>query len=298
MAGLRQLAAFDAVATELHFGRAADRLGITQAAISQLVHRLERDHGVTLFERSSRHVALTSAGTTLLEPARATLRAHASFTEAAQAAALGHQGTLRIAPSDATAGALATLLEGFRQRHSSIAVDLVTLNSADKPTAVRSGSIDVAFVRAPVRAAGVRRESLWTEPLVAVLPASSAAATATIADRHVLADLPLLIIDRRSNAAMHDELIAEARRAGVEPRLGRPLIGGREGLAAVAAGDGWTLVPASNAPTGLAHVTVLPFGEPAPRTTVSLLWRITGPSAATLAFVEHARQAASRGNLP
>lgn len=298
MGGLRQLAAFDAVAAELHFGRAADRLGISQAAISQLVRRLEQEHGVTLFERSSRHVALTTAGAALIESARATLRAHAAFADAARAAASGAHGTLRIAPSEATVGPLAMLLDGFRQEHPSISVELITVSSAEKPGAVRSGVVEVAFARSAMHAAGVHVEPLWTEPMIAVVPASCVPAGTVAADPATLATLPFIIIDRGANAAMHDELVAEARRAGVEPRLGPPLIGGREGLAAVASGAGWTLVPASSPPTGLPQVVGLPFLDSAPRTTVSVLWRMTGASAATRAFVDHARRVARSGALP
>src|SRR5947209_18258984 len=72
---LRQLAAFVAVADELHFGRAAERIGVVQPAVSQLVRRLERELGIVLFERSSHHVALTAAGTELLPAARRALAA-------------------------------------------------------------------------------------------------------------------------------------------------------------------------------------------------------------------------------
>lgn len=296
--GLRQLAAFEAVASELHFGRAADRLGITQAAISQLVQRLERELGLVLLERSSHHVALTAAGAALLDPARRTLAAHAAFAEAAARAATGTHGRLRIATSEATAGPLATILRSFRHEQPGIQVELVALRSSEKPREILSGAIDLAFVRSPQQPAGVHVEPLWTEPLLAVLPTTAARPGATFADPEQLSELPLIIIDRALNAAMHDELVAEARRAGVEPRLGPALIGGREGLAAVASGTGWTLVPTSNPAFDLPDVTCLPFAPPEPQTTVSLLWRMTGASPGATAFAQHARQLARAGALP
>ncbi len=296
--GLRQLAAFDAVASELHFGRAADRLGITQAAASQLVQRLEREHGLVLFERSSHHVALTAAGAALLEPARRALRAYDAFAETARSAAAGTQGRLRIATSEATAGPLATLLRGFRETYRDLEIELVNVRSDEKPRRILSGDLDLAFARSPLRVAGVHVEPLWTEPLLAVLPASTPHTDEAVVDPAELATLPLIIIDRALHPAMHDELVAEARRAGVEPRLGPPLIGGREGLAAVASGAGWTLVPASNAPMDLPQVRCLRFAPPTPTTTVSLLWRTTGASAATIGFARHAKTVARAGVLP
>src|SRR5205823_4883684 len=84
---LRQLAAFLAVADELHFGRAADRIGIVQPAVSQLVRRLERELGIVLFERSSHHVVLTAAGTELLPIARQALAARDELANRAAALA-------------------------------------------------------------------------------------------------------------------------------------------------------------------------------------------------------------------
>jgi DNA-binding transcriptional LysR family regulator len=292
---MRQLAAFEAVAAELHFGRAADRLGITQAAISQLIRRLEHEHEVLLFERSSHHVALTPAGAELLPVARRALRANDAFDKAAAAVAAGHRGTLRVATSEATAGVLADVLRAFGERAPDVRVELQALPSEAKVPGIRSGAIDLAFVRSPTQAAGVRVEALWTEPLVAVVPAASVQPQQRWADPAALSRLPLFVIGRAANAAMHDELVAQARVAGVEPTLGTPLIGGREGLAAIAAGGGWTLAPASHAPLDIGGITSLPFRTPTPQTTVSLLWRKTGASSMTDAFAQVAIETARAG---
>jgi len=299
VAALRQLAAFDAVAAELHFGRAAERLGIGQPAVSQLVRRLEEEHGVVVFERSSHHVALTAAGADLLASARRALAAGRAFDDAARAIAAGTRGVLRIATSDATTGSLAFLVRRFAAAHPEVHVDLQALESDAKAPSLLAGAVDLAFVRAPVRARGVRRESLWTEPLVAVVPSSVARTSGpAAADPTVLARVPLMIIARSAHPAMHDELVAECRVAGFEPRLGPPLASPREGLAAIAAGAGWTLTPRSNAPRAIEGVTVLHFAVPQPTTTVSLMWRATGANVHALAFVALAQAAAAAHDLP
>src|SRR4051794_3882799 len=96
---LRHLAAFVAVAEERHFGRAAERLGTVQPAVSQLVRRLEDELDVVLFDRSSHHVALTGAGDQLLGLARQALTARDAIVDTAAAAVRGEQGVLRIGTS-------------------------------------------------------------------------------------------------------------------------------------------------------------------------------------------------------
>ncbi len=299
MAGLRQLAAFDAVATELHFGRAAERLGVSQAAVSQLVRRLEAEHRVVLFERSSHHVTLTAAGRELVSLAREALAAGRAFDEAAHAASVGDLGVLRVATSDATARTLALLLRRFADEHPTVSVELSALNSGQKTTELLEGGVDVAFTRGPVAGRGLRIEPLWTEPLVAVVPTALVATSdGGTADPAALSGLPLLLIARAANPAMHDELLGRCRTAGVEPTLGTPLAGPREGMAVIAAGLGWTVAPASNAPHEIEGVGILAFADPSPMTTVSLMWRATGASQQAVAFAASALRAARADQLP
>lgn len=298
MAGDRQLAAFEAVASELHFGRAAERLGIGQAAVSQLIRRLERECGVVLFSRSSHHVALTAEGASLLEPARAALAAHRAFDAAARGVASGGSGVLRIAPADATAGALAILLRRFAQDRPNVRIELRPVPSNEKVALLLEGEIDLAFTRAPVAAPGVTVERIWTEPLVALVPAAVEAAMDG-ADPLVLSALPLTIIARRDHPEMHAELVAQCRIAGIEPRLGAALGDAREGIAAIAAGQGWTLTARSVARHQVVEgVAIVAFDAPGPTTSVSLLGRSIGASAHARAFLDCARVAGDAGLLP
>jgi DNA-binding transcriptional LysR family regulator len=299
VAGLRQLAAFEAVARELHFGRAAAHLGIGQAAVSQLIRRLEEEQGVVLFERSSHHVTLTAAGAHLLGPASRVLAAERAFVDAAQAIVSGAEGVLRIATSDATARPLAVLVRRFAAAYPGVQVHLQSLESEAKAPGLLAGAVDLAFVRSTVHARGIRVDALWTEPLLAVVPAQVAAACpAGVVDPEILSGVPLAVIARASHPPMHDELVDQCRMAGVTSPLGPPLAGAREGLAVIAAGAGWTLVPASNAPEAMEGVETLRFADPVPTTTVSLMWRSTGASQHALAFARVARSTASLGELP
>lgn len=254
---------------------------------------------MVLFERSSHHVALTAAGRELLPLAEQALAAGHAFDERASAVAAGHRGVLRIATSDATANSLAMLARAFTDKHPGVGIELVAVDSAEKPSAVMAGKVDLAFARAPGHVPGVHLEALWTEPLVAVVPSSIVPDEPPHrADQAQLAALPLVIIDRVRNSAMHEQLLAECHRAGISPTLGPALAGFREGLAIIAAGVGWTMGPRSNAPRGIDGIAVCEFPEPGPSTTVWLMWRSSGASVHALAFAQVARAAARRGDLP
>jgi DNA-binding transcriptional LysR family regulator len=295
---LRQLAAFDAVAAELHFARAAARLDISQPAVSQLVRRLERSLSVSLFDRSSHHVALTSAGAELLPLARRTLAAAGELTDAAAGISSGGAGRLRIGTTPGIGPSLNLLLASFRARHPRVSVDLDTPATDRKLAALKAGDLDLAFVRAPVRDGGLRTQLLWRERMLAVIPVSHEAAAGDVADPSRLTTLPLILLDRRTNPAMHDEILDLCRASGVEPTLGPPLRELQEGEALVATGAGWFLTAEANAPHGVRGVAVRRLPEPEPETRVSLVWRGAGPSAQAAAFIAVAREAAEAGRLP
>jgi DNA-binding transcriptional LysR family regulator len=293
-----QLAAFDAVAAELHFARAAERLDISQPAVSQLVRRLERALSVTLFERSSHHVTLTSAGAELLPLARRTLTAAGELADAAAGIATGAAGRLRIGTTPGIGPSLNLLLASFRARHPRVSVDLDTPTTERKLAALKAGDLDLAFVRAPIRDRSLRTQPLWREPMLAVIPASHAAAAGDVADPSRLSTLPLILLDRRTNPAMHDEILDLCRASGVEPTLGPPLRELQEAEALVATGAGWFLTIEGNAPLGVQGLAVRRLPEPEPETRVALVWRGVGPSAPAAAFIAVAREAAEAGRLP
>jgi DNA-binding transcriptional LysR family regulator len=295
---LRQLAAFDAVAAELHFARAAERLDISQPAVSQLVRRLERSLAVPLFERSSHHVALTSAGAELLPLARRTLAAARELTDAAAGIATGDAGRLRIGTTPGIGPSLNLLLASFRARHPRVTVDLDTPATDRKLAALKAGDLDLAFVRAPIRDPSLRTQPLWRERMLAVIPAAHAAAAGDVADPAELTWLPLILLDRRTNPAMHDEILDLCRASGIEPTLGPPLRELQEAEALVATSAGWFLTIEDNAPLGVPGLAVRRLPSPEPETRVSLVWRGAGPSAPAAAFIAVAREAAEAGRLP
>ncbi|MFI7131476.1 LysR family transcriptional regulator [Nonomuraea sp. NPDC050153] len=186
---LRELRYFVAVAEELHFGRAAARLHMTQPPLSRAMKQLETDLGYSLLHRSPSGVALTPAGATLYDEAR-TLLAQADQARARVAAAAGAAtitvGTLAERAEQAGAR-LATV---FRQRHPEVHIRIREADLTDPTTGLRSGLVDVALTRAPFDDTGIAVQVLRTDPVGVVLRADDPLAGRAGLHSSELADRP------------------------------------------------------------------------------------------------------------
>jgi DNA-binding transcriptional LysR family regulator len=294
---LRQLAAFVAVADELHFGRAAERLGVVQPAVSQLVRRLEQELGIILFERSSHHVTLTGEGAELLSDARSVLAASDALATRAAALIRGEQGELRIGTTEGISQNLNLLLARFAETHPKAAIRLEALHTPAKLKALRAGELDIAFLRAPVELTGLRSMQLWSEPLVVVLPDRDPLSSQDEIRLSALSSLPLILSPRHANPGIHDELLKLCHDAGLQPQFGPELHNVQEALATIASGTAWTLLTTTNAPQGVPGVAVRPLAGHRAHTNVTLAWRATGASQLTNTFTGLAREARDQGDL-
>ncbi|WCB96274.1 HTH-type transcriptional regulator GltC [Baekduia alba] len=167
---LRHLETFVAVAEEQSFSRAADRLHVVQSAVSATIRNLEREWGVTLFHRTTHTFALSDAGRTLLDEARAALAAAQAVEHAVDEVRGGLRGTIRIGIMQATLGpggiSVASAISAFRTAHPGVAVTVRQGGSADQAERVRSGELDVAFVGLPdARLPGLELTLLAEPPL-------------------------------------------------------------------------------------------------------------------------------------
>jgi DNA-binding transcriptional LysR family regulator len=181
---LRQLEAFVAVATELHFGRAAERLHVAAPTLSELIRRLERELGTPLFTRSTRQVALTSAGAELLTRSKVILDEAAAAKAAVRRVAAGEVGAVRLGITPPAAPVLAPhLISLFAAEAPQVTVELQRMWLPNLLDAVVSGDIDVALTCGPVpEPAGIATEVFCAEPLVVGLrPGHRLAARDTIA---------------------------------------------------------------------------------------------------------------------
>jgi DNA-binding transcriptional LysR family regulator len=183
---VRQLRYFVAVAEELHFGRAAGRLGMAQPPLSRAIRGLERQLGVALIERTTRQVRLTAAGEVLLREARTALDAVAAAARRATRAG-GPSPRLRVAlKADVDGGLLPQILDAYGADPAAVAPELVLGGIGEQPQALRDGRADVGLLLRPFDDRGLDSEPLLTEPVLAALAAADPLAART---RLRLADL-------------------------------------------------------------------------------------------------------------
>jgi DNA-binding transcriptional LysR family regulator len=237
---LRHLRYFVAVAEELHFGRAAQRLGIAQPPLSRAIRQLERRLGVTLLERTSRTVKLTEAGSVLLREGRAALDAVDAAdrrTRRAALAATGHPGLVLVTKAGASDELLAKLLDAYAAEPGAVAVDVFLCGIGEQERLLRDGRADVALLHKPFDSTvGFDTEELTTEGQVALVPAGHPLTERSQIRLADLADLPDLPLPRwpradgtyadgpgpqvRENAQLY-QLIALGRTTAVLPESSR-----------------------------------------------------------------------------
>ena len=286
---LRQLRYFVAVAEEMHFGRAARRLHMTQPPLSQAIQALEAQLGTPLFSRTRRSVALTAAGQTLLPEVQRLVQQVEGLASLAQSAAAGESGRLSIAfVPMADYSVLPSALREFRTALPSVHLDLQEATTDIQIELLASGRIDIGFLLPPLPdklKADVDYLPLTSEPLVLALPEGTAT-TKTRMSLKRCADLPLIIFPRRMSPAFHDQILACLRDAGLSPRIGQEAIQMQTIVSLVSAGMGFALVPQSVSNMKRPGVEYRAMQEISPWVEIGLAWRRDNTSPVLSAFLE------------
>jgi DNA-binding transcriptional LysR family regulator len=218
---LRQLRYFVAVAEELHFGRAAERLHLAQPAVSQQIARLERRLGITLLDRNPRSVRLTEEGERMLVEARAVLAAADQAAAVAAQLKAGTIHTMRIGTSPGLSQRIEKGIEILRGADPQLTVELDSRAVALQLAAIRSGELDAAVMRAIAPQAGLEIVEVWHDQVAVVVPATSPLAQQDAIRLDQLADLPLRLPAEECDPLFRGAILDACRRAGFEPRLGR-----------------------------------------------------------------------------
>ena len=281
---IRQLRYFVAVAEELHFGRAAQRLAVVQPAVSQQVGRLERELGVRLLDRSSRRVALTGDGHRLLTEARSALAAVDRVRSVAEELRAGRGATLRLGTSTGLGERVRRGVARMRGSTPGLALVLVDGTADMHAAALRAGELDMALVRGPLGTRGLRAVELWRDAVQVVLPASHPMAARPTVPVAALADLALRLPERAADPALHDAVLAACRAAGVTPSLGRPVRSVEDVVVEIALADSAATVVHSCGGPAPEGVAVRPLDPPVD-TPGFLLLRADGPPDCLAALV-------------
>jgi DNA-binding transcriptional LysR family regulator len=242
---LRHLRYFVAVAEDLHFRKAAERLHVAQPAVSEQVRKLEQELGVQLFNRSQRSVALTTAGAALLEEARHVLR-HAEVAQQAARNA-GDRATTRLRIGylpDSLPASVPRALRLLAASAPSVEVDLTTGESLRLIEDVRARRLDAVVTSLPAPTSGLRVTALGEQGAVVVLPATHPRAVDSTIALERLAPERLVVLPRAADPAFHNAVVALCHGAGLSPtfvEIPEPRV--EHVLLAVAAGAGLALLP-------------------------------------------------------
>ncbi|KUY53522.1 LysR substrate-binding domain-containing protein [Burkholderia sp. AW33-5] len=292
---LRQWRYFVTVADERHFGRAAERLSMTQPPLSQAIRALEDALGVALFARTKRSVALTAVGAALLPDVRRLLASADALPPLARRLARGEAGSLSLAfVSTADYGLLPSLLRAFGARYPQVRLQLAEATSDVQIDELVAGRIDAGLVIPPVpprHAAGLSYLPVVREPLVVAMPAAAASGVPEDEPVHLaeLAALPLVIFPRRLAPGFYDIITGCYGAAGETPRIGQEAIQMQTIVSLVSAGMGVALVPQSLRNLRRTGVVYRPLAGDAPVVETGLVWRTGDVSPVLAGFIDVVR---------
>ena len=261
---LRHLRYFRAVAEELHFGRAAERLHMAQPPLSQQIRQLEDELGVALLARSTRRVELTPAGADYLQRAVAILDSVDAAARQAQRIADGRQGNLAIGcVGSATYSLLPALVRALSDELPDVDVHVRgEMLAPAQIAALESGDIDLALLRMPINTTGLRVESIRSDRLIVALPHDhplAHGASDTPVDLALLGGDDFIVHAGSGKSVMHGVLSAAAGRAGFVPRIRHEVEETSTLVTLVAAGVGVALVPEPTSALGIPGVVYRPL---------------------------------------
>ncbi|MFI5896676.1 LysR substrate-binding domain-containing protein [Actinoplanes sp. NPDC051513] len=289
---LRDIEIFLALAEELHFGRTAERLRVSQARVSQSIKQQERRIGGALFERTSRSVRLTPLGERLRDRLAAGYGEIMAGIEEATAAARGQAGTLTVGTFDIHHQKIAAVLDLFRQRHPGCELRMREVLPTDPFSGLRAGRIDVGVLWLPVREPDlVVGPELFTERLVLAVAPDHPLAGRDRVDMEVLGDYPVVYPD-----GPIPDYVWQAHTPAVTP-AGRPV---RPGVTVATLAEAFTAISAGSviSPIGeysaysrlRSDVTFLPITD-GPVLPYAPVWRSAGETSLIRAFLRAAGDA-------
>jgi len=288
---LRHLRYFCAVADWQGFNRAANALRISQSAISEQILDLEGEIGAQLLNRSQHRVSLTPAGESFLEDARKVLADADRAVDRARRSARGEIGSLRTAFLVWGASTfLPRVIREFRQQNPGVRLSLMEMLPAAQSEALLSGSLDVGFTRQlqPPYVTRLRSETLYRDPLIAVLPSEHTLAQGPLALRQ-LANESFVLCEREISPVLFDRITSLCEQAGFSPRIIQTSNVLSSVLALVESGEGVTLIPSSLRQVRFSDLAFCPLTEPRGTVELVMAWSPEREGAVQKAFLDFVR---------
>nr|WP_325249093.1 LysR substrate-binding domain-containing protein [Amylibacter sp.] len=291
----RRLTYFVAVAEELHFGRAANRLGIAQPPLSRQIAQLESDLGVQLFDRTRSQVRLTQAGDTLLQRGRDILSQVDRAEREVRSVGEGAAGRLRIAfVGTASYGVLPELIREFRSSYPDVELALSAMNNAELKTALIARHIDVAFGRPAITDDEIRGFPFHVEPLILAVPANSELVEREALPLAELKRETFVLYPRRPRPSFADHILEVCKKEGFIPASEVLAQDFQTAISLVSVGVGIALVPHSVSLSPRHGVVYRTYEGHNPGTSLSLAVRQDNQGVHTQNFTTLARKFARK----
>lgn len=276
---LRSLRCFLALAEELHFGRAAKRLNISQPPLTQHIKSLELELGALLFNRTKRSVQITEAGTALLDEARLLLAQADGLRHIVQRAETGRIGSLRAGFITSAIFTKTRLL--YSKISSGVPGAMVMwqeMNSSEQVAALREGKIDIGFLHTPSEHHGLEARVIVRDPMVVAVPDTHRLAGRRSAPLSEFGNDDFVLPLRHMSPAFYDRIIAACSAAGISPAVPHQPRHLLTILSLVSMGAGISLVPGSLVSAAFPNVAFIKIRGTPPVTEVSVLWNPANPS--------------------
>lgn len=294
---LRQLEYFMAVAEELHFGRAAARLHISQPPLTVHIKRLEEELGVSLFDRTSRRVSLTAEGARFRDLIRPILQELDEAVEDIREIKAGRRGRVRVGfVSSASYELIPAGVRDVRLQHPGIHLDLQPMATGEQVEALLESRLDVGIMRDAPLQAGLQFTTLLTEQMVAVLPANHGLASKSAVSPAELIEMPLVLFPYQSMPGYVTNIMEIFHPLGHPPRVVQRAVNQENVMGLVAAGVGASVLPASFSSFSFPGVVTKPIST-RPSTRLELVTdqqNVTANTAAVVSVITDAAQRISR----
>jgi DNA-binding transcriptional LysR family regulator len=291
---LRRFKYMAVLAEELHFGRAAERLGIAQPALTQQIQALERDLGVQLFQRTKRSVALTMAGRVTLEEAIRTLQQADRTALVARQAGRGQLGHIEIGfvGSAVFSGVLSEAIFRFRKANPLVELRLNEFGILQQLNDVSSGRLDVGVVRTPVKSLppDVAIHEIYREPIILALSAKHRLARRKEITLASLRDEPFVAMQIQEGIGFNAQVAEICAKGGLTPRVAQRATQFVALAGLVAGGLGIAFVPESLKHVQIPDIVYRPLTEITEQSKLAMAFRKSERAPAVMAFLKHVRE--------